>query len=230
MALIAGLAMAQVQSANTVGFMDIKDENAAEGFNVICPTFTSVGYNTVVLGDIKLDGDNVELREDNLQIFTPSGAAEYVFQWRANGWYDVDEREYVNSQVIDRALGVVIDSVNGDITIRSAGEVSKSPVEVENCVQGFNVVGNAFPVDVTVGDISLDGDDVELREDNLQIFTPTGAAEYVFQWRANGWYDVDEKAYVNDTTFPAGLGVIIDCCNGGDVTVSIDVPTAIANL
>ena len=42
-ALAAGLALAQVMSTNVVGYFDITDENAEEGFNVICPTFTSVG-------------------------------------------------------------------------------------------------------------------------------------------------------------------------------------------
>ena len=229
MALIAGLAMAQVQSANTVGFMDIKDENAAEGFNVVCPTFTTVGYNTVTLSDISLEGENVQLRTDNLQIFDGTGNAEYAYQWRANGWYDNDEKEYVNDEVIDRAQGVIIDSANGNITIRSVGEVKTTAVAVENCVEGFNVVGNPFPVALTLADISLTGDSVQLRTDNLQIFDANGNAEYAYHWRASGWYDNDEKEYVNENAFPAGLGVIIDSANGG-ITVEITAPTSLANL
>ena len=124
MALIAGLAMAQVQSANTVGFMDIKDENAAEGFNVVCPTFTTVGYNTVTLSDISLEGENVQLRTDNLQIFDGTGNAEYAYQWRASGWYDNDEKEYVNENAFPAGLGVIIDSANGGITVEITAPTS----------------------------------------------------------------------------------------------------------
>ena len=230
MALIAGLAMAQVQSANTVGFMDIKDENADEGFNVVCPTFTSVGYNTVTLSDLTLEGDDVAVRQDNLQIFDADGNAEYQYQWRANGWYDVGAKAYVNDEVIDRAQGVIIDSYNGGISIRSVGEVNVTAVEVENCVEGFNVVGNPLPVDVTLGDVTLEGNDVTVRQDNLQIFDADGNAEYQYQWRASGWYDVGTKAYVNDETFPVGQGAILDCYSGGDVTFTIAVPNALSSL
>ena len=229
-ALVAGLSMAQVMSTNVVGYFDITDENAAEGFNVICPTFTSVGYNTVTLSDIMLVGDDVEVRKDNLQIFDADGNAEYQYQWRAAGWYDVDEKEYVNDEVIDRAQGVIIDSFNGGISIRSVGEVKSTAVAVENCVEGFNVVGNPLPVDVTLGDVTLVGDDVEVRKDNLQIFDADGNAAYQYQWRASGWYDVDEKAYVNEETFPAGQGAILDCFNGGDVAFTIAVPAALSAL
>ena len=230
MALIAGLALAQVQSANTVGYLDITDEDADEGFNVISPTFTSVGYNTVTLSDISLVGDSVEVRQDNLQIFDADGNAEYAYQWRANGWYDVDERAYVNDEVIDRAQGVIIDSYNGGISIRSVGEVNVTAVEVENCVAGFNVVGNPLPVDVTLGDGTLEGDDVTVRQDNLQLFDGSGNAEYQYQWRASGWYDLDTREYVNEEIFPAGQGAILDCYNGGDVTFTIAVPTALTSL
>ena len=124
MALIAGLAMAQVQSANTVGFMDIKDENAAEGFNVVCPTFTSVGYNTVTLSDISLAGDDVVLRSDNLQIFDANGNAEYSYQWRASGWYDPETKAYVNEEAIPAGLGFIVESVNGGITVEVARPAS----------------------------------------------------------------------------------------------------------
>jgi hypothetical protein len=230
MALIAGLAMAQVQSANTVGFMDIKDENAAEGFNVVCPTFTTVGYNTVTLSDISLVGDDVAVRQDNLQIFDADGNADCQYQWRAAGWYDLDTREYVNDEVIDRAQGVVIDSYNGGISIRSVGEVNVAAIEVENCVEGFNVVGNPLPVNVTLGDVTLEGDDVTVRQDNLQLFDGSGNAEYQYQWRASGWYDLDTREYVNDETFPAGQGAILDCYSGGDVTFTIAVPNALSSL
>ena len=126
MALIAGLAMAQVQSANTVGFMDIKDENAAEGFNVVCPTFTTVGYNTVTLSDLVLDGDDVELRVDNLQIFDADGNAEYQYEWRANGWYDPEERTYVNDDAFAAGQGAIVDSANGGISVLIAVPASLS--------------------------------------------------------------------------------------------------------
>ncbi len=123
-ALVAGMALAQVQSANTVGYFDIKDENAEEGFNVVCPTFTSVGYNTVTLSDISLAGDDVVYRDDNLQIFDADGNAEYQFQWRANGWYDLDTREYVNDEVIPAGLGFIVDSSQGGITVEVARPAS----------------------------------------------------------------------------------------------------------
>ena len=74
------------------------------------------------------------------------------------------------------------------------------------------------------------GDDVEVRKDNLQIFDADGNAAYQYQWRASGWYDVDEKAYVNEETFPAGQGAILDCFNGGDVAFTIAVPAALSAL
>ena len=220
-----------------MGYQKLTDEDALEGFNVVCPTFTTAGtnpvtgqpYNTVVLSDIALVGDNVKLRTDNLQIFNENGETAAMYQWRANGWYDLDEGEYVNETVIDRAQGVVIDSANGEITIRSTGEVCADAVSVDDCAEGFNVVGNPFPVDLTLAEISLTGDNVKLRTDNLQIFNENGETAAMYQWRANGWYDLDEGEYVNETPFPYGLGVIVDSANGG-ITVEIESPASLASL
>lgn len=220
-----------------MGYQNITDEDAAEGFNVVCPTFTTAGvdleghpYNTVVLSDVALTGDSVKLRTDNLQIFDVDGNAEYLYQWRADGWYDPEEGEYVNETVLDRATGFIIDSYNGDITIRSNGQVCTNSISVAaSDDEGFNVVGNPFPVDLTLADIALSGENVKLRTDNLQIFDQDGNAEYLYQWRSGGWYDPEESEYVNETAFPSGLGVIIDSANGG-IDIEISAPASLANL
>ena len=73
MALIAGLAMAQVQSANTVGYQEI---TLYPGMNMVSINFAKVGDNTGMTLDEIFPGTT-----QGLTAYRNDGAADYVMVW-----------------------------------------------------------------------------------------------------------------------------------------------------
>ena len=110
MALIAGLAMAQVQSANTVGFVDI--ETAADAYTPVTVMLTDVGVNTLSIDSIVVDG---MARNSSIQIFNSDGVVETELFYRS-GWKD-DEGEDASDVVFQPGDSFWVSPVRTDVTI-----------------------------------------------------------------------------------------------------------------
>ncbi len=113
MALIAGLAMAQVQSANTVGFSDAA---SISGYNWVALDFTTIGQNSGTLGGIVLD-DSVTGYENNVQILGTRGNTLVMYYW-------VTEDDEVEVDGVDGYYVGWVDGGDepaGDVTL-AAGE------------------------------------------------------------------------------------------------------------
>ena len=120
--MIAGLAMAQVQSANTVGF---QTDTTVAGFNWYCPPFATVGETgTITYGDITLEGDDVAVYGDNIQILDELGSPAAQFLWAGDGWLDAGgyvSGGYMTDEPISAGAGFIIETEAAGATITISG-------------------------------------------------------------------------------------------------------------
>ncbi len=241
MALIAGLAMAQVQSANTVGFSDAA---SISGYNWVALDFTTIGQNSGTLGGIVLD-DSVTGYENNVQILGTRGNTLVMYYWVTEddevevdgvdgyyvGWVDGSD-EPAGDVVLARGNSVLVSTKNANTTIRRSGEVQTNVVTVSSA-SGYNFVGNPYPINSTLGHITLD-DSVTGYENNVQYLGPKGNTLVMYYWVTEddevevdgvdgyyvGWVDGgDEPA--GDVTLAAGEGVLVSTKGSGTaITIS----------
>ncbi len=243
MALIAGLAMAQVQSANTVGF---GSSAAREGLTFYAPTFLGVGQSTIDINSIVLDdgGAGTVGWGDNMQIVGPLGNATgaYFFYdksmnpagesagpfWGDDGMVPVE----VSFNAGD---GIAIDNPNALVfNIKNFGEVSDAVVSFA-AGEGLNWSGNPFPASIDINAITLDdgGAGTVGWGDNMQIVGPLGNATeaYFFYDKsmnpagesAGPFWGDDGMVPVEVTLLP-GAGFAIDNPNGLVFDIKIACP------
>ena len=126
MALIAGLAMAQVQSANTVGFSDAA---SVSGYNWVALDFATIGQNSGTLGGIAL-GDTAVGYTDNIQILGNRGNTLELYYWATEddevevdgldgyyvGWVNRSD-EPVCDNVLAAGAGVLVSTKTAGTTI-----------------------------------------------------------------------------------------------------------------
>ena len=224
--MIAGLAMAQVQSANTVGF---QTDTTVAGFNWYCPPFATVGETgTITYGDITLEGDDVAVYGDNIQILDELGSPAAQFLWAGDGWLDAGgyvSGGYMTDEVIARGTAFIIETEAAGAAITCSGEVSTNAIAfTASSAAGFNWIGNPFPKAITYGDITLEGDDVAVYGDNIQILDELGSPAAQFLWAGDGWLDAGgyvSGGYMTDEPISAGAGFIIETeAAGATITIS----------
>ncbi|MBR4611363.1 MAG: hypothetical protein IKO40_01475 [Kiritimatiellae bacterium] len=224
-AAVAAGAMA-VESQNVVGV--VEREDGVDGYNWACGTFDAVGGGNISINQITLDDDGQYLLSDNaLQVVDSDGyTAEYyyyteigngVFKWVDENWDDAD-RVFANGE------GFLIENLAG-ITAKFTGQVPEADVSNgDNGVDGYNWMGNPFPQQISINDITLDDDGQYLLSDNaLQVVDPDGyTAEYyyytevstgVFQW-------VDESWDAASRTFAPSEGFLIENLAGITATIA----------
>ena len=233
------MAMAQVQSANIVGFDTM---TSVAGFNWIGPEFRTVGYNTVNIHDIELSGDAVDAGgADSIQFLNASGNTVESYDWAPaadtgeakDGWFDWDE--YAPPvKAINGGDGVMIYTKAAGVIIKNLGEVNTNGY-TRTSVAGFNWIGNAFPVGMNINSISLSGENVDpAGGDTIQFLNASGNTVESYDWAPagdtgeakDGWFDWDEYA-PPVKTLAKGEGVMIYTKASG---VTITVPgVTIAN-
>lgn len=221
---LAGLAFAQVESVNIVGYQTLSG-NA--GFTVVAPTFVSVGSTTdeFTFGDIQ--GDFVFF--DTLQFFDSAGNVNFQAYWLDEnfgltpGWYDDAQVSLATTPVPAGSAFFASMASGGSIVI--AGQVSADDVVI-SAGAGFTVIGNCRPYDVTFGDLVCTGISFF---DTLQFFDAAGNVNFQAYWLDEnfgltpGWYD-DAQSSLNSTVIPSGQGFFLSAANAG-ATVTIPAPT-----
>jgi hypothetical protein len=201
-AATSDLVNAQVESVNIVGYQTVP--LAENGFTATCATLAPIGMTdgTMTLGDIRAN-ENFAMFEDSIQIFNAAGAlvveATYVSQEILDaeglsdlydaGWYaladtDMENGPIYNSYVLPFGGSMTVFSGYAGAGLLYVGEVVQSDVEIPLTEGGFTAVGNASPVDLTLGDIKAN-ENFAMFEDSVQIFNAAGSlvveATYVSQ-------------------------------------------------
>jgi len=238
---LAGLVDAQVESVNIVGYQTVP--LAQNGYTFTCSTFAPIGMTdgTMTLGDITANA-NFSPFEDSIVIFDSTGSmvvqATYVSQanledwgmWPGYevGWYDLDDGNMefgtLNATVVPFGGSMTVFTQYADAGLIYAGEVIQSAVTLPLAQNAYTFLGNASPVDLTLGDI-VANENFAPFEDSIVIFDSTGSmvvqATYVSQanledwgmWPGYevGWYDLDdgnmEFGTLNATAMVAGQGM-----------------------
>lgn len=110
----------------------------------------------------------------------------------------------------------------GDTTVTVAGAVADKEIKVSGIV-GFNMVGNASPVDIDIQEIKL-GDTATEYGDNIQIWDEGGATIANYVWVGGAWSE-DWATPVEGVTIKAGQGFTVDIMALG---TEIIIPSALA--
>ncbi len=197
-----------LESANVVGYQNI--DVVGGGFNYLTPTFLPVNGGDIDLQDIKLDPNTATEYGDNIQIWDEGGAllSNYIY---VGGAWSEDWATPVEGVTIKAGSSFVIEAT-ADTKVTFSGAVATADTTVEG-VSGFNMVGNASPVDIDIQSIKL-GEGATEYGDNIQIWDNGGAliANYIY---VGGAWSEDWATPVENVTIKAGQGFTIEITNPG---------------
>ena len=206
----AGICLADVQSANVVGYAST---NTVQKFNQITPMFVDVadssGYNICNLGSNFALGDTI-------QIFNKDGNVEIRLTWKSRkgntGWHN-DANDYLTNYIVNKGKCVWIYTA-GPISITQSGAVFNKEYTL-TFGQKFNQAGNPTPVDLKLSQLTFTGMDLG---DTIQIFNKDGNVETRYTWKSRkgntGWHN-DANDYIPDQIVPAGQAFWVYCANAG---------------
>ena len=175
--IAAGAAMADVTSANVVGYQELNTTDG--GRKMVVPTFLNVGEsNKVSLADLKVTGYRLPEWDSKSKKYiygcgggqflaspiNANGLAENNYYWIDNGtvgpgWFADD----VGGAIEGGAGSVKFDAGKGLWTFGStfklvpAGAVNPFDIVYKTCDGGRVVVGNCTPVDLPLSDLTVTG-------------------------------------------------------------------------
>ena len=244
MALMAGLALATgVESANIVGYQDF---NGSAFFNLTANTFQPVGDGAAfTLADITVNStfdngsDYITIFSGGSSLFKVSylNAADAADEGVAEGWYltsDFDDWSFThckNSESL-AGKGIVFNRGKAGSCIRYKGEVKDETYTITGSAF-FNIVGNATPVTITLGDITVNStfdngsDYITVFEGGTSQYKASylNAADAADEGVVAGWYltsDFDDWSFThckNSESFPAGKGFVFNRGKAGSALI-----------
>jgi len=244
-AVAASMGAFALESANVVGFQD--KEITTGQWNCMTATFLPTGAagTSMTLGDIKAN-DTFAFGDDTLQTLNGNGGTlgQYTYCNEAMaeefgfdvGWYNYEdvsnwdgESALVSCNNVSLPWGtmVIIQSSYEGAGLVYAGEVLAENKELSITTGEWNMLGNATPVDLTLGDIAAN-DTFAFGDDTLQTLNGNGgtlgqytycneamAAEFGFDV---GWYNYEDVsnwdgesqlANQNSLPIPSGYGFVL---------------------
>ena len=202
-AMIASVALAasatEVPSANVVGYakIDIK-----EGFNLIGSQFLNVGGTVKDVNDFIVATDLGGLKENwefttTMRVWTGTG-------YRTYGWMDAEDGtnnempEWDSTWLLNNMSDVATEDMNlgmgvwikadAPATITVAGEVATGDTYTIDVNEGFNLVANPFPCEISVQNIKTDLEGLNENWEfttTMRVWTGTG-------YRTYGWMDAED--------------------------------------
>ena len=244
-----------IESQNTVGYLN-KDLTLGNNAFVI-QTFVPPGVaaDAITLGSIGVSEEWDAAEGDYIARLLPTGAssAEYTYLNKdysdalggtGAGWYMLEEVNDGDVSISGCQNDVVLPFAEGFLAFNNtgakltfAGEVQTGDTELQTTLGNNAFSGNASPVDIKIGDLTVSDDWDAAEGDFLAILLPTGAslAEYTYLSKdysdalggtGAGWYLLEE---VNDgdvsisgcqntaVTITAGQGFMIFQNTGANV-------------
>ena len=121
--------------------------------------------------------------EDNIQIWDEGGALVDNYYYVGGAW-SADWATAAEGVTIPAGSSVVIEAAANTKVIFS-GAVAQEDTKVK-AVAGFNMVGNASPIDIDIQDIKL-GEGATEYGDNIQIWDNGGALVANYYYIGGAW-------------------------------------------
>jgi hypothetical protein len=232
----AGAALAEVVSANVVGYQNIE---VKPGFNMIAFNFQPVTgsgaeafYITNFVGNTSaLIAGSGATSSDQIQVWDPATAAFSVYFYRAKSnrfpagpaWVKTTAGSTVTADTIPTGAGVWFarpDTAPATANLTVSGEVGAS-AHTHTIASGFNMISSAFPVDMALNGGAIDwaacgavAGSGATSSDQIQVWDATTQTFTVYFYRAKSNRFPAGPAWVNTTagstattdTIPAGKG------------------------
>ena len=245
-----------LESANVVGYQNL-DSNAS-GFTMMAPTFLNVSFSEkCTLADLSVTGYSAPVKNEttgrwsggtkgqfNLQFLTTQGKTEVTYRWYDDGtklgWYDSKGTTKIDAETVDVVAGKAVWCQANGLKLVTAGAVNTADIAFQSQASGFTAMGNPFPVDLTLADLSVSGYSAPVKNEttgrwsggtkgqfNLQFLTNQGKTEVTYRWYDDGtklgWYDSKGTTKIDGSTvsIPAGKGL---WCQGNGLVLNIPAP------
>lgn len=210
--------------------------------------FTVSGYDAPTWDEEEEEWVDGCAGEFNIQFLSSSGTTEATYKWydngeKAAGWYDRNGNAIEGGAAsVTIAAGQAMWVTGRGYKLTSAGAVNELDIAFPTRSKGASAVGNATPVDLTLGKLTVTGytapnyDEEEEEwvdgcagEFNIQFLTSSGTTETTYKWYDNGektpgWYDRNGNAIEGGATsvaIPAGKGMWV---TGRGYTLNIPAP------
>ena len=228
---------------------------------MIAPTFLGVSFtNKCTLADLKVDGYTKPEKDDrgrwsggtagtfNLQFLSSTGTMTVNYTWwdngkKAMGWYDGQGNAIPGgASSVEIKAGQAVWCACGTLKLVPAGQVGVKDVIYLTNASGATPLGNPFPVDLTLADLTVDGYDPPEKDDrgrwskgtagtfNMQFLSSTGEMAVNYTWwdngkKAKGWYDGQGNAIsggAESVKVPAAQGLW--CAGDGKLKIRFPAP------
>jgi hypothetical protein len=251
-------------SANIVGYQNL--DSATSGFSMISPTFLSVNSTdgSCTLADLKVTGYSAPVFDEEEEEWTGGCAGRFYLQFLdAYGQTSATYRWYDNGEKAAgwyTATGAAIAGGASSVTIKAgqavwcqgfgyklvtSGSVNLSEISKKTETTGFTPIGNGFPVDVTLADLTVTGYSAPVFDEEeeewtggcagrfyLQFLDAYGQTSATYRWydngeKAAGWYTATGAAITGGASsvkIKAGQGVWIQ---GAGYTLKITSPVTL---
>ena len=217
----------------------------SDNYNFVTIPFAQVGYNTSDIQQIALsdnDAGVIGYGTENFSVWsglpTVMSGSEF-FLWApdmdpsgeatACYWGDADQVKTAFSVAAGQA---VVINCAADLVKQVAGSVPATDIKLTS-VEGYNFIGNPFPVDLSIQNIKVSDDNagvIGYGTENFSVWaglpTVVSGTEF-FLWAPDMdptgeatecyWGDADQIA--TDYVLPVGQGAVISCNEGLKVTI-----------
>jgi len=213
---LAGLAFAQVESVNIVGYQTL---SLPLGYKDVTSTFVPVGSDgtSIRLGDIV---PNSVFDGGTAQFFNLNGngavSTTAVF-YDGFGWFDFNTFDPLDDMTIPAGTGMFVYSSSTGAEFLVAGEVLVDSFAL-SVASGYTVVGNGSPVAITLGDISpsasFDGGTAQFFNANGDGTVATTAVYY----DGFGWFDFNTFDPLGSMVLNPGDAFFAYAANGATFT------------
>ena len=215
-AAVAGMGAFALESANVVGYSASTLKNGA---SLMAAQFGDVGATGLALTNFKPTGDGV-YNNVNINRLDALGYVTETYSWTDSGgenwdtadvWVD-DNNNIITDVTFLPGEAVWVNGASADQGLQSSGEVSKIDL-AKQLKNGATLVGNTFPVAVSIADIYPSGNGV-YNNVNINRLDALGYVTETYSWTDSGgenwdtadvWVD-DNNNIVTDVTFAPGEG------------------------
>ena len=238
-ALVAGVAVADITSANIVGYAGTQLDDDW-GFVLTGSQFINIGEKQKCsLADVKpvASTDYIVGNGDvEIQTLTSSGSVDQYYKWNGSKWVFKNGGADASGEVMPAGKGLwVANSVDPEdaiITFQTAGEVATSDILVRlDDDWGFVAAANGFPVDLKLGQISLEPTEdysVGNGDVEIQTLTSSGGVDQYYKWNGSKWVFKNGGADANDVIIPAGKGLwIANSVDPDDSLIDLRMPAPV---
>jgi hypothetical protein len=250
LALFAGMASAQVNSDNIVGYVTIT--------NAPGDTYSSYGNCFITAGDNNtnatlacITAGGMTPGDDYIQFLNPADTsvdliATYIDAAAAaglgdaglQGWWNLDIDTRLDGTSLPAGTGFLCNIASGNqVVFTFTGEVVEDIIELDLTGQTYPMVANTVPAELTLGDISANGmvpgDDyiqflnpLDTSVDLIATYIDAAAAAGLGDAGLQGWWNLDIDTRLDSTILPAGWAFLCNLASGNPVMIAFPNPVA----